>query len=1091
MRQRSRPVRRFLLAVLVTAAGLAAPTPASPASAAPTVTSAASGRWSDPATWALGRVPSPSVDVVVATGHRVVFDLVSGAAGGVVVEPAAELVFHPSRSTALAVSRNVVVQGTLTMRPDSAEVDQVLRFVDVDESAFVGGGKAVLSSDVGLWVQGGRLDVVGTSKTAWTKVAGEVAAGATKIRVGEVPRGWRVGDEITLTPTEAPNVGDASWAGFDEAVITGLDGSTITFDRPTARPHPVVNGTWSAEVVNLSRNVRIEGTPSGRAHVWINSPQPQTVDHAGIRYMGPRRFRGREDANGPVSEPVLGRYGLHFHESGDGSRGSSVTGTVLRDIGNIGYAPHSSHGITFRDCVGYGIAGDGFSWDEGDETHDTVVAGCLIGRLTAIPAYEGQQLAAFVAAPGERNVMRDNVAVGVQGNSGSSGYKWREGEGDGAVWTFTGNVGHNNRVHGAWIWQVTSFAHPIERFLGYHNGDTGIFAGAYGVNYQFVDSTLYGNGGRDHRTQLLLFRASAETGLQIRVQNVEIDAAGQSDFAISLAGRRGIEDDIENTSGIVSGSSFKGYRKAGVVLFTDWEKQFSPALDARTGPLKWYLENNTWHDPDPARDFFVMDAPDGRFLPVHERSVIDVRDARHGHLEVRRREGPGMVDPAWNARVTMLPGGVTDTSAPTVGITSPVSGEKVADGFVVIAEAADTGAVERVEFYDDGSLVATDRTLPYGFVWSADLVTNPLPTHSLTAVAYDAVGNSASHTVLPTFNQSLPALATSRPAEVPVAGDGLKGEYFRWSSLGDRQNHRLDPTIDFAWGRGKPDRTLLEEGRPFGARWTGFVQARYSEPYTFTVVAGDAVRLWVGGALVLDSWTDRPVGELVSVPVPLQAGQATSIKLEYSRRQGPAGIGLWWSSAGQAREVVPQEHLFSSAPRPSAGGGGGAPAGPTGIWPGGATPAVPSAADPDAVELGVRFRTDVPGQVTGIRFYKGEGNDGPHVGSLWTDAGERLATVAFDGRTGPGWQEATLDAPVPVATGTTYVVSYHAPNGRYAADAMYFGAAAAGAGPVRALPGNGGPGNGVYRYGAQGGFPTQSYRATNYWVDVVFLPDEV
>ncbi len=42
-------------------------------------------------------------------------------------------------------------------------------------------------------------------------------------------------------------------------------------------------------------------------------------------------------------------------------------------------------------------------------------------------------------------------------------------------------------------------------------------------------------------------------------------------------------------------------------------------------------------------------------------------------------------------------------------------------------------------------------------------------------------------------------------------------------------------------------------------------------------------------------------------------------------------------------------------------------------------------------------------------------------------------------------------------------------------------------GPLTALADGAGGGNGVYLYGA-GGFPTQTYNATNYWVDVVFRP---
>src|SRR5690349_17169563 len=56
---------------------------------------------------------------------------------------------------------------------------------------------------------------------------------------------------------------------------------------------------------------------------------------------------------------------------------------------------------------------------------------------------------------------------------------------------------------------------------------------------------------------------------------------------------------------------------------------------------------------------------------------------------------------------------------------------------------------------------------------------------------------------------------------------------------------------------------------------------------------------------------------------------------------------------------------------------------PCTIWTAGQTPVTPSENDSGAVELGVKFRSDTAGSITGIRFYKGTGNTGTHVGSLW------------------------------------------------------------------------------------------------------------
>jgi hypothetical protein len=159
---------------------------------------------------------------------------------------------------------------------------------------------------------------------------------------------------------------------------------------------------------------------------------------------------------------------------------------------------------------------------------------------------------------------------------------------------------------------------------------------------------------------------------------------------------------------------------------------------------------------------------------------------------------------------------------------------------------------------------------------------------------------------------------------------------------------------------------------------------------------------------------------------------------------------------------------------------------PCSIWSASTVPAVVSDPDTNPVEVGVKFRADVDGVITAIRFYKGGANTGTHVGNLWTSAGERLATVTFTGETASGWQQANFGTPVPIQANTVYVASYHTTVGRYAADGGYFAAAGVVSTPLRALGATESP-NGVYAYGP-GGFPTNTFNATNYWVDVVFVP---
>jgi len=57
-----------------------------------------------------------------------------------------------------------------------------------------------------------------------------------------------------------------------------------------------------------------------------------------------------------------------------------------------------------------------------------------------------------------------------------------------------------------------------------------------------------------------------------------------------------------------------------------------------------------------------------------------------------------------------------------------------------------------------------------------------------------------------------------------------------------------------------------------------------------------------------------------------------------------------------------------------------------------------------AVELGVKFWSDVNGSITGIRFYKASTNTDTHVANLWTSSGTLLTTAMFTGETASGWQ---------------------------------------------------------------------------------------
>ena len=158
---------------------------------------------------------------------------------------------------------------------------------------------------------------------------------------------------------------------------------------------------------------------------------------------------------------------------------------------------------------------------------------------------------------------------------------------------------------------------------------------------------------------------------------------------------------------------------------------------------------------------------------------------------------------------------------------------------------------------------------------------------------------------------------------------------------------------------------------------------------------------------------------------------------------------------------------------------------PCSIWTDTATPAIPSANDASAYEFGVKFRSDIAGYITGIRFYKGSGNTGTHLGHLWSSTGQLLASATFVNETASGWQQVNFASPVPISANTTYVASYHTDTGGYSFDGGYFATGGVDNAPLHALANGLDGSNGVYRYGPSA-FPTSSYNGSNYWVDVVF-----
>jgi hypothetical protein len=131
--------------------------------------------------------------------------------------------------------------------------------------------------------------------------------------------------------------------------------------------------------------------------------------------------------------------------------------------------------------------------------------------------------------------------------------------------------------------------------------------------------------------------------------------------------------------------------------------------------------------------------------------------------------------------------------------------------------------------------------------------------------------------------------------------------YFNNANLTGTTISRIDPTVNFVWGSGSPAQAIAAD--TFSARWSGQVQAQFTQVYTFYTQSDDGVRLWVNGRQLVNNWTNHPTTEN-SGTISLAAGQRYDIRMEFYENTGAATAKLLWSSASTPKAAVPKTRLF-------------------------------------------------------------------------------------------------------------------------------------------------------------------------------------
>ncbi len=194
------------------------------------------------------------------------------------------------------------------------------------------------------------------------------------------------------------------------------------------------------------------------------------------------------------------------------------------------------------------------------------------------------------------------------------------------------------------------------------------------------------------------------------------------------------------------------FPRSNVLTVTPAESYPAPVLNsaAMSGSsyvLNWSLPNNPAGNPTGGYDIVVDGADTGEWRTTQTSTTISGLDTRVSHtfmVEARWTQAdPSQYPRSGEITVESL----KDTTPPTVIISSPSSDTTItsAQTLTVVANASDDTGVSKVEFYNGSTLIATDTSNTFSTSLTISDADNGT-IYNLTAVAYDAAGNSTSST---------------------------------------------------------------------------------------------------------------------------------------------------------------------------------------------------------------------------------------------------------------------------------------------------------------------------------------------------------
>ncbi len=479
----------------------------------PSIVSVASGNWSSPSTWSLGRAPIAGDVVSVATSTIVSYDVQSDARlQTIVVQAGAQLNFRTDLSTRVTVANFMVLEGGqlqvgTAANPVAAGVTAEIVFANqalnaANDPNQYGNGLIAL----------GKVTMHGAMQSdTFVRLAAEPLAGQTTLTLATPVTGWRPGDRLGL-PDSRHLLGHERFSNFDpeweRSTIQSIspDGRVLTLTSPLAFDHRGArNGAGALEflphVGNLSRNVTIKSESSSgvRGHTFFTHRADVDIRYVAFAGLGRTTDAALNNANRDERFPV------NFHHL-IGPQTPQANGHQYTFVGNSifcgmsthnfkwGIAVNGSHDGLIKDNVLYNWKGAGIVTVDGSESdnvfeHNLVMA---IYGTTNPRDNDGRDASGFWFA-GYNNYVRDNVVAGA-GNTfqeivSGVGYKFFISPPEGLtdltpILEFARNEAYGAMATGLTIWhlgtdgyELTSIGQStIRDFRVWHAWEEGFFA---------------------------------------------------------------------------------------------------------------------------------------------------------------------------------------------------------------------------------------------------------------------------------------------------------------------------------------------------------------------------------------------------------------------------------------------------------------------------------------------------------------------------------------------------------------------------------------------------------------------------------------